>query len=222
MSVDVLVIEDDPQLSELLTKVIREEGAGLKVCPNAETGKHAALQRCHDVIVLDWMLPDRDGVDLCCELRANAVLTPILMLTARGEVADRVRGLRSGADDYLTKPFEIDELLARLAALVRRSTQQFTLELGAITVNRLERRAWVHQEPVELTAKEFDLLLHLLLQRGSAVSRAELLERVWNLHFDPGSGLLDVHVSRLRDKLGVCSGLLETVRGVGYRIRAAP
>lgn len=220
--VDVLVIEDDPQLSELLARVIHEEGAGFTACASAAAGKQAALQQRHDVIVLDWMLPDRDGVELCRDLRASGVLTPILMLTARGEVADRVKGLRCGADDYVTKPFEIDELLARLAALIRRSTQHLTVELGAITVNRLDRRVWVHQEPVELTAKEFDLLLQLMLQRGTAISRAELLERVWNLKFDPGSGLLDVHVSRLRDKLGTCSELVETVRGVGYRMRAEP
>lgn len=218
----VLVIEDDPQLSELLARVIREEGADVTSCSCAETGKQAALQQSHDVIILDWMLPDSDGVELCRQLRARGVLTPILMLTARGEVGDRVKGLRCGADDYVTKPFEIDELLARLAALVRRSCQRVTVELGEVTLERLDRRVWVHRELVELTAKEFDLLLHLMLQRGVAVSRAELLERVWNLKFDPGSGLLDVHVSRLRDKLGSCSGLLETVRGFGYRMRAEP
>jgi DNA-binding response OmpR family regulator len=218
--VDVLLIEDDPQLSALLTRVIREEGAAATACANAEVGRALALQQRHDVIVLDWMLPDRDGVELCRELRAYGLLTPILMLTARGEVADRVKGLRCGADDYLTKPFEIDELLARLDALVRRASQRVTVEVGGISVDRLDRRVWVHQEPVELTTKEFDLLLHLMLQKGSVISRAELLERVWNLKFDPGSGLLDVHVSRLRDKLGKCSEQVETVRGVGYRMRA--
>jgi DNA-binding response OmpR family regulator len=220
--VDVLVIEDDPQLLELLKRVIREEGDEVTACATAESGRLAALQHRHDVIILDWMLPDRDGVDLCQELRACGTPTPVLMLTARGEVADRVKGLRCGADDYLTKPFEIDELLARLEALVRRSTQQLIIEQGAITLNRLERRVWVHREPIELTAKEFELLLHLMLQRGSSVSRAELLERVWNLDFDPGSGVVDVHVSRLRDKLGACAELVETVRGFGYRMRAAP
>jgi DNA-binding response OmpR family regulator len=220
--VDVLVIEDDPQLSELLARVMREEGAGVTACASAAVGRQAALQQRHDVIILDWMLPDHDGVELCRDLRASGILTPILMLTARGEVADRVKGLRCGADDYVTKPFEIDELLARLAALIRRSTQHLTVEIGAITVNRLDRRVWVAQEPLELTTKEFDLLLQLMLQRGTAISRAELLERVWNLKFDPGSGLLDVHVSRLRDKLGICAELIETVRGFGYRMRAEP
>lgn len=152
---DVLVIEDDPQLSELLARVIREEGADVTGCCCAETGEQAALQQSHDVIILDWMLPGRDGVELCGKLRARGILTPILMLTARGEVGDRVKGLRCGADDYVTKPFEIDELLARLAALVRRSNQRVTVQLGDITIERLDRRVRVHRQPVELTAKEF-------------------------------------------------------------------
>ncbi len=215
---NVLIVEDDAPLSKLLQKVIREEGAHPTACATAADGRKAAHARAHDVIVLDWMLPDGDGVALCQALRASGLDTPILMLTARGEVADRVRGLRSGADDYLTKPFEVEELLARLDALVRRAHHGTTIRLGELVIDHLERRAWQREQQLDLTAKEFELLLYLALRRGQAVPRAELLEKVWNLSFDPGSGVLDVHVSRLRDKLGQSAGLVETVRGVGYRI----
>ena len=218
---NVLIIEDDAALSELLLKVIREEGHRASACSTVEAGKRAALQRTHDVIVLDWMLPDGDGVALCEELRNAALETPILMLTARGEVSDRVKGLRSGADDYLIKPFEVEELLARLVALLRRAHLRNMLRFGDLTIDSLERRVTDNEQQVELTAKEFDLLLYLALRRGQAVPRSELLARVWNLHFDPGSGVLDVHVSRLRDKLGRHSDVVETVRGVGYRFREA-
>ncbi|MGC4094594.1 MAG: response regulator transcription factor [Polyangiaceae bacterium] len=219
---NVLIIEDDAALLELLVTVIHEEGDRATTCTTAKEGRSAALGRTHDVIVLDWMLPDGDGVALCHELRASALDTPILMLTARGEVADRVTGLRSGADDYLTKPFEVEEFLARLGALVRRSRQGSSVRIGDLLIDRLERRAWDREQPIDLTSKEFELLLCLALRRGQAVPRAELLERIWNLNFDPGSGILDVHVSRLRDKLGHHAELVETVRGVGYRMRAEP
>jgi DNA-binding response OmpR family regulator len=217
--VDVLVIEDDAQLSQLLKKVIREEGATVGHCGTAHEGRAAALRAVHDVIVLDWMLPDGDGVELCKELRASGVQTPILMLTARGEVSDRVKGLRCGADDYLTKPFEVDELIARLNALVRRS-KQGVIRVGGLSVDPIQRRVLAGDHQLDLTAKEFELLLYMAVRRGQTVPRAELLEKVWNLRFDPGSGLLDVHISRLRDKLGKHADVVETVRGVGYRIRA--
>ena len=214
---NVLIIEDDASLSELLLEVLREEGAQATAYPTLRAGKTAALRSEHDVIVLDWMLSDGDGVALCQELRAAGVSVPILMLTARGEVADRVKGLRSGADDYLTKPFEVEELLARVEALSRR--QRNLLRFGELTVDSLSRRVTDGERHVELTTKEFDLLLYLAQRRGQALHRSELLARVWGLQFDPGSGVVDVQIKRLRDKLGRHAELIETIRGVGYGMR---
>ena len=142
------------------------------------------------------------------------------MLTARGETADKVTGLRAGADDYLVKPFELDELLARLEALVRRGKVGVALTVGDLTLDRLSRRAALAGAPLDLTAKEFALLVRLAVDAEKAVERTKLLLDVWQLKFDPGSGVLDVHVSRVRDKLGDRAWMIETVRGTGYRLRA--
>lgn len=212
----VLIVEDDPNLGELLMRVLGEEGAEPTLCTTAAEGLREANRR-YDTIVLDWMLPDGDGPTFCETLRRSNVLSAVLMLTARGEVQDRVRGLRAGADDYLVKPFEIEELLARLEALSRRNRQIAPLVLGELSIDRLGRRCTLSGAPLDLTAREYDLLLRLADAHGEPVSRARLLEDVWRLSFDPGSGLLEVQVSRLRDKLG--KDRIETVRGVGYRLR---
>lgn len=216
----VLVVEDDQSLGDLLTRVLREEGATPKLCVSSSEGLREANEK-YDVILLDWMLPDGDGPEFCEALRRANVQTPILMLTARGEVRDRVTGLRSGADDYLVKPFEVEELLARLDALVRRSARIGRLAVGDLAFNRLDRTCTLRSAPLDLTAREYDLLLRLALADGQPVSRSTLLRDVWRMNFDPGSGLLDVQVSRLRDKLGQDAHRIETVRGIGYRLKGA-
>ncbi len=212
----VLIVEDDADLGGLLMRVLEEEGAKPTLCTTATTGLEEA-NRKYDAIVLDWMLPDGDGPTFCEALRRANILSAVLMLTARGEVQDRVRGLRAGADDYLVKPFEIEELLARLEALSRRSRHVAPLVVGDLSIDRLGRRCMLSGAPLDLTAREYDLLLRLADADGEPVSRARLLEDVWHLSFDPGSGLLEVQVSRLRDKLG--KDRIETVRGVGYRLK---
>lgn len=215
----VLVVEDDDELAEFLARVLDEEGmTSVRTATLAEA--RAALGRLHfDLVVLDWMLPDGDGLALCEELAGRPASPPVLMLTARGEVADRVRGLRSGADDYLVKPFEVDELLARLSALRRRARGAGEQRIGPLVIQRLTQRVLIDERPVDLTLKEFALLARLVQDLGRPVDRATLLADVWGLRFDPGSGVLDVHVSRLRDKLGEEAWRVETVRGVGYRLR---
>ncbi|MBM3521717.1 MAG: response regulator transcription factor [Alphaproteobacteria bacterium] len=212
----VLLIEDDDALGELLVRVLEEEGAAVQWRKTVAAGL-AETAEDYDVVVLDWMLPDGDGLAFCEALAQRSSPTPILMLTARGEVDDRVRGLRSGADDYVVKPFEIAELLARLEALTRRNKRLSELRSGEVVIDRLRRRCTVHDQLVELTAREYELLLRLALADGATVTRSALLQDVWKMTFEPGSGVLDVHVSRLRDKLGPAASRLETVRGVGYR-----
>jgi DNA-binding response OmpR family regulator len=166
------------------------------------------------------MLPDGDGANFCEEMRSSGSTVPLLMLTARGEVADRVRGLRAGADDYLVKPFDVEELLLRVEGLGRRGRVGSMLRLGELTVDPLMREARVGTSRLELTAKELQLLVTLASGRGEVLSRSQLLQQVWGLGFDPGSGVLDVHVSRLRDKLGAYAWMVETVRGSGLRFRS--
>ena len=217
----VLLVEDDALLLDLLTRVVAEEG-DLPVCAtSASAGRAAALAGGQDVIVMDWMLPDGDGAALSTELRAAGVTTPILMLTSKGEAAERVEGLRSGVDDYLVMPFEVLELLLRLEALNRRAQRYADLRFGGLRIERVARRASLDGAQLNLTTKELELLLCLGEKAGSILTRAEVLQRVWNLANDPGSGLLDVHISRLRDKLGDAAWMVETVRGAGLRLRSS-
>jgi DNA-binding response OmpR family regulator len=222
MSHVVLIVEDDPQLVELLSRIIEEEGDRAVVHSSVASGREAALALGYDVMILDWMLPDGDGAALCRELRDKGVKKPILMLTARGETPDRVKGLKSGADDYLVKPFDVEELLLRLQGLLRRSGDSASLQVGELAVDRLARTAIIAGRKLELTAKELDVLIALASHPGEIQSRATLLQVVWQLTSDPGSGVLDVHVSRLRDKLGKHAWMIETIRGSGLRLRSAP
>ncbi len=215
----VLIVEDDPTLGEFLVRVMAEEGDVPELATTMTKGLERARSVEHEVIILDWMLPDGDGPTFCDSLRRAGVLTPILMLTARGELGDRVTGLQSGADDYLVKPFEVEELLARMAALVRRSAQLAEIKVGELVIDRLRRRCTLGGNVLDLRSREYELLLRLAIAGSEAVSRATLLADVWNLGFDPGSGILDVHISRLRDKLGTEAWRIETVRGIGYRLR---
>jgi DNA-binding response OmpR family regulator len=214
----VLIVEDDLGLGALLTRVLAEEGASSKLCTSVAAGLSEASGG-YDAILLDWMLPDGDGPTFCQTLRRANDATPVLMLTARGELGDRVTGLRAGADDYLVKPFEIEELLARLEALVRRNARGLQITLDDLVIDRLRRRCSLRGKELDLTAREYELLERLAQDVGKTVTRATLLKDVWRMDFDPGSGLLDVQISRLRDKLGADAFRIETVRGTGYRLK---
>ncbi|MBL8679758.1 MAG: response regulator transcription factor [Myxococcales bacterium] len=215
----ILVVEDDKRLASFLARVLSEEGFAVDSCHNGTDGARQGRTGAYDAIILDWMLPERDGLAVCRELRQGGCAVPILMLTARGEVRERVVGLEAGADDFLVKPFDVDELVARVHALIRRATGHARLRVGAIEIDRVERKARFRDTPLDLTTREYALLLHLVYHAGRVVTRSELLARVWETNFDPSSNFVEVQISRLRDKLGEGASLIETVRGMGYRLR---
>ncbi|HPO00797.1 MAG TPA: response regulator transcription factor [Opitutaceae bacterium] len=213
----LLVIEDDPALQRTLAATLREESYAVDVASDGADGLFKAQQNAYDAILLDVMLPTLDGWGVLAALRPVS-RTPVLMLTARDAVPDRIKGLNAGADDYLTKPFDIDELLARLRALIRRSAGQThpTLTIGDLVLDTAARRACVAGAEVVLTAREYSLLEYLALHRGEVVSRTTLYEHLFDEDDDSLSNLLDVHVSNLRKKLG--HELIVTRRGLGYCI----
>ncbi|MFO7564906.1 MAG: response regulator transcription factor [Enhygromyxa sp.] len=217
----ILVVEDDAKLARFLVRVLVEEGYVADACAEGSEAILRAESGVYDAMVLDWMLPDIDGVSVCRSLRERACPIPIVMLTARGELRERVLGLRSGADDYVVKPFEIDELLARLDAVLRRSIRKGLLRAGPLEIDRIERRVALEGRTLELTERERALLIHLALRADQIVTRSEILSRVWGLNFDPESNMIEVHISRLRDKLGAHAKMIETVRGKGYRLRTS-
>ncbi len=213
----LLVIEDDPVLQRTLAATLREENYAVDTAADGAEGLFKAQQNAYDAVLLDVMLPKLDGWGVLAALRP-ANRTPVLMLTARDAVPDRIKGLDTGADDYLTKPFDIDELLARLRALIRRSAGQPSpqLVIGGLTLDTAARRATVAGAEIVLTAREYSLLEYLALHRGEVVSRATLYEHLFDEADDSLSNLLDVHVSNLRKKLG--HDLIATRRGLGYSI----
>jgi DNA-binding response OmpR family regulator len=217
--VKVLVLEDDPKVARFVARVLSEEGYAVDLCANGADAIVQADAGLYDVLLLDWMVPEVDGLAVTRELRRRGCTTPILMLTARGETRERVLGLDAGADDFLVKPFEVEELVARVKALVRRGAGFGTLRCGALVLDRVGRRATVDGAPLTLTAREFALISRLARKAGETVTRTELLGHVWETRFDPGSNLVEVHVSRVRDKLGAHAWMIETVRGIGYRLR---
>lgn len=218
----LLVVEDDTKVARFLTRLLSEEGYTADSVARGEDAVRQASTGLYALVVLDWMLPDLDGLSVVRELRRRGVRVPVLMLTARGEVSEKVLALDAGADDFVVKPFELEELLARVRALLRRSASAGRAEAGPIRIDFEQRRASVQGAPLDLTAKEYALLLHLVRRAERVVSRSELLAQVWGSQFDPGSNLVDVHVSRLREKLGEFAWMIETHRGVGYRLRLEP
>jgi DNA-binding response OmpR family regulator len=214
----ILLVEDDRRLSALLAQRLSEEGHSAETAATGPEGLRRSLADGYDVLILDRMLPGLDGVSVAGELRAHGVEVPILMLTARDTVEDRVSGLRGGADDYLVKPFAFAELLARVEALSRRADPDRTLSYGPLRVEPLSRRAFVDGEEVELTAKEFDLLECLIRNRGRVMTRSELMDRVWEVDFEAETKVVDLYVHYLRKKLGTAGNVIETVRGVGYAV----
>jgi len=220
----ILVVEDDPKVAGFIDHGLKEEGYVVDVAPDGDEATMMAHVNDYDVILLDVLLPKKSGFQVATELRREGRSTPILMLTSRDAVEDVVRGLDAGADDYLAKPFKFDELLARIRALRRRGGAERleVLRYGPIMLDRLHHVATVDDRRLDLTAKEFQLLEHFMLHPGEVVRRTTLLEKVWDMHFDPGSNVVDVHVGNLRRKLGRAGGesVLETVRGVGFRLGA--
>jgi len=217
--VKVLIVEDDAKLAKFLAKILEEEGYPSEICRNGLDGLEQARTGAYDLILLDWMLPHLDGLSLCRMLRNEGMAVPVLMLTARGELKERVLGLETGADDYVVKPFEVEELLARVRALSRRSGMAASMQFGPLTIDRLRHAVQLDGQVLELTAREYALLLHLVFHSDRIASRAELLQSVWGATHDPGTNVVEVHISRLRDKLGERAWMIETVRGSGYRIR---
>jgi DNA-binding response OmpR family regulator len=218
----VLLIEDDHKAARLLTKGLQEEGFVVDVAATGEDGEVQATVNDYDVILLDWLLPGKDGVAVCRDLRAQQVSTPILMLTARDALADRISGLTVGADDYLTKPFAFTELLARIRALLRRSrfAQPTVIRVADLTIDPAARRVTRGGAVVALTAREYAILETLARSEGQIVSRTRLVERVWDEASDVLDNLVDAHVSHLRKKIDRGNGvaLIHTVRGFGYRL----
>jgi DNA-binding response OmpR family regulator len=222
---NILLIEDERHLTTLLQRVLVEESNTVEIAYDGTTGLSKGLNGTYDVIVLDIMLPGCDGMHVCRQLRQRHIQTPILMLTARESVEDRVAGLRAGADDYLIKPFAMKELLARIDALDRRNhgmEEREILRIGDLTLDVREHVARRGEEEIELTLKEFALLEFLMRHPGQVLSRNQIMDHVWSYESDAVSNIVEIYIHYLRDKIdrGYDKTLIKTVRGVGYRITA--
>ncbi len=216
-----LIIEDDRAIADFIARGLREAGFAVDVAANGDEGLHAALTQEVDVAIVDLMLPGRDGLSVIDELRRHGRATPVLILSAKRSVDDRVRGLQAGGDDYLTKPFAFAELLARVQALVRRSTrtpETTRLAVGDLVLDLLSRKVTRAGQPIDLRPREFALLEYLMRNAGTVVSKTMILSHVWEYNFDPQTNVVDVLVSRLRDRIDrpFETKLLRTARGVGY------
>jgi two-component system OmpR family response regulator len=221
----ILVIEDDTEAASYLIKALGEAGHVADHAADGEAGYGMAAEGGYDVLVVDRMLPKRDGLSVIASLRAEGSATPVLILSALGQVDDRVTGLRAGGDDYLPKPYAFSELLARVEVLARRSTPaeaDTVYKVGDLELDRLARMVKRKDKPINLQPREFRLLEYLMKYAGTVVTRTMLLENVWDYHFDPQTNVIDVHISRLRAKIDkeFDTPLLHTVRGAGYVLRA--
>ncbi|CAM1626948.1 OmpR/PhoB-type DNA-binding domain [Bartonella choladocola] len=221
----VLVVEDDREAQRYLEKALNEAGHSTDVAGDGETGLALAENGKYDVLIIDRMLPKKDGLSIIMALRAKGIETPVLILSALGQVDDRVTGLRAGGDDYLTKPYAFSELLARIEVLQRRKNPkeaETTYRVGDLELDRLSHTAKRAGQDIILQPREFRLLEYLMRHAGQVVTRTMLLENVWDYHFDPQTNVIDVHISRLRSKIekGFDTPLLHTVRGAGYMLKA--
>jgi len=220
----LLVVEDDRDAADYLVKAFREVGHVADAANDGEDGLGMAADGEYDVLIIDRMLPKLDGLALIGSLRAKGVETPVLILSALGQVDDRIKGLRAGGDDYLPKPYSFAELLARVEVLSRRRGgrgEETVLRVGDLVLDRMSREVKRGEEDVSLQPREFRLLEYLMKHAGQVVTRTMLLENVWDYHFDPQTNVIDVHISRLRSKIdkGFSQPLLHTIRGAGYMIR---
>jgi len=220
----LLLIEDDATLADYVAKGLRECGHVVDVCRDGRDGLYATAEQAHDVIILDRMLPGVDGMTILQTIRATNNPVPILIMTALGDVDDRVEGLRKGGDDYLSKPFSLQELIARVEALGRRHGRGQSpdrIAVAGLEMDFLRHQVRAGGHEIRLTAREFQILEILMRNAGKVVTRSMLLEGVWDYRFDPQTNIVDQHVSRLRQKLGedAAASAIETVRGLGYRVR---
>jgi len=220
----ILVVDDDRRLCAVIKRGLVEEAYAVDIAYDGDEGEYLAETNPYDLIILDIMLPNKDGIAVCHELRAKRINTPILMLTAKDTIEDRVRGLDTGADDYLVKPFAFSELLARLRALLRRDgmSKSAELQVGDLTLNTLSRQVWRGQRPVELTTKEYVILEYFMRHPNVVVTRTMIEEHAWDYDFDSLSNLVDVYIRRIRRKIDNEgeNSLIQTVRGAGYRLKA--
>jgi len=222
----ILVVEDDTKTASFIKKALRAEGFAVDVCHDGHDALHLAETTPYDALVLDIMLPGRDGLSILRHLRDRRNGVPVLLLSARGEVNERVDGLNAGADDYLPKPFALAELIARVRAMGRRANEPRTtvLQVADLTLDTVTRVARRGETTIELTAREYRLLEFLMRSPGRVCGRMSILEKVWDYDFDPGTNLVDVYVRRLREKIdsGSRTRLIHTVRGVGYVLKPMP
>jgi len=216
----ILVVEDEPRMASVIARGLREQSYAVDVALDGDDGLYQCSINDYDLIVLDVLLPQRDGFEVCRELRARGTATPVLMLTARAAVDDRITGFEAGADDYLTKPFSFRELLARIHALLRRDSHLLPdeIEIGDLIINSASHRVSRAGSSIQLTAKEYALLEYLARRAGQLVSRADIAAHVWDNDFDPFSNTIEVYMNRLRKKIddGHLTKLLHTRRGEGY------
>ena len=219
----ILVVEDDEHLNGVIARGLKEEGHAVDVAFNGPDAQYMAEVNPYDLIVLDWMLPGRSGIDVCERLRQKGFSMPVLMLTAKGAVADRVQGLDSGADDYLTKPFAFAELLVRIKALLRRGVTKRSnvVRIGDLEIDRITRQVRRSEKPIKLTSKEYGLLEYLAINVGRVLSRTMIVEHVWDQSFEGLTNIVDVYVRQLRAKIDEPfeKKLIHTVRSVGYAMR---
>ena len=223
----ILLIEDEPTVASFIVSGFENANHKCDHCDDGQRGLDAATSSQYDVIVLDRMLPKLEGMAVLSKLREMQVHTPVLILSAKNQVEDRVQGLRGGADDYLSKPFAFDELLARTEILATRnppeSAANTEIKVGDLTLNLIERTATRGQKSIDLQSKEFKLLEYLMLNHSKIITRTMLLEKVWEYNFDPQTNVIDVHISRLRNKIdkGFDSPMITTIRGAGYCLKPA-
>ncbi len=223
---NLLLVEDEQKIADFVCEGLRAKNFRVTHCTDGYCGYEVASQNTFDVIILDIMLPGRDGLDVLCSLRKAGMDTPVILLTARNELGDRVQGLEMGADDYLAKPFYVEELNARIQAVSRRhcGIPQHLLRVGSMELDRINRTLSFQGRDVELSSREFGLLEYLMRAPGQVLTRGQLLEHVWGYDFDPCTNVVDVCVKRIRRKIalldstGRMAGVIESVRGTGYRL----
>lgn len=221
----ILVIEDDRAIASVLERSLKEESYAVDVASDGVEGEWLAIENTYDCIILDVMLPRKDGFAVLKAVRAAGIATPVLMLTARDQVHDKISGLDTGADDYLTKPFSLDELFARVRALLRRKQSEYVgtiVEVGRLRIDPARREVTRAGQPIELTSKEYALLEYMARNAGTVVTRNQLSEHVWDMNFEPSSNVVDVYVGYLRSKIdrGFDTAMIRTVRGHGYMLEA--
>jgi DNA-binding response OmpR family regulator len=223
MLVNVLFVEDEAKIANFVRAGLKEQGFVVDYCDNGDEGYLRALGNEYDAIVLDIMVPGKDGLSILKHLRREGRNAPVILLTARNELDDRLEGLNLGADDYIAKPFFVEELAARIHAVVRRSVgdRQNLLSVGSLKLDRITREVTCNQQAIELTSREFNLLEYLMRSPGRVFTRTQILEHVWGYDFNPNTNVVDVCIQRIRKKIDPIdeAGWIESIRGVGYRFR---